>query len=163
MENLKIISNTSPLINLCKIDHLGLIEKLFGQIIIPEAVNYELFYNKAKTKLPELRFLFEKSIIIVKTVKNKNFVNLLRSKLDYGEAEAIALAVEMKADSIILDETEARKEADNLKIKKFGFIGILIKAKKNGLIDDIKSLIDMAIKNGFWLKKDLYNKIIRQL
>ncbi len=83
--------------------------------------------------------------------------------MDSGESEVIALAKEENADLVIIDEVDARRIADFHDLNKTGFIGILIKAKKNGLVDDVIRLIDIAVEKGFWINKDLYQQIFNSL
>jgi len=57
-----------------------------------------------------------------------------RSSIDYGEAEVIALALEKKTDLVLLDEKEAREVAERLGFRVLGTVGLLIWAKREGLI-----------------------------
>ncbi|MBI4646917.1 MAG: DUF3368 domain-containing protein, partial [Bacteroidia bacterium] len=157
MPNHKIIFNSSPLINLSKIDKLDLIEKLYSKIIIPNAVYEEVVVNaKHKDEIEEINKLIERKIINIKEVKDKYLVKAFRKDLDYGESEVIALALELKADLIVVDETDARRIAEIYEINKTGFIGILLKAHKTGLIHNFKILLDTTIKKGFWINRNLY-------
>ncbi len=64
---------------------------------------------------------------------------------------------------IIIDEIDARRIAELHNIKKVGFLGILIKAKQQQLLENVKDVLDLAISKGFWINKALYNTIILQL
>ena len=164
MENQVIISNSSPLINLSKINKLGIIEKLFKRIIIPEAVYKELIIQgSAKIESNKIKKLIEIGIIEVKKVKNINFVKALEKDLDFGESEVIALALELNSDLIILDETDARRNADLFNLRKVGFIGILLKAQNDGFIDNADELLDLAIEKGFWINRNLYSKLKKEM
>ncbi len=102
-----IVCDTSPITNLLQIGHLDVLEKLFGQVIIPEKVFEELsFYEHQKEKIENLEW------ISVKTVQNQKKVKLLNERLDSGEAEAIVLAKEINADIIIIDEKKGRVIAE---------------------------------------------------
>jgi len=160
-----VIFNSSPLINLSKLGKLGIIEKLFENVIVPRAVYNEIIVNgSGKDWQSDLENLFKLKIINIVDVKDMNLVKALRLEIDYGESEVIALALETNADLIILDEVDARKVAEMYDLKKNGFIGLLIKAKNKGIIEEnLKDMIDESIKKGFWINKKLYNKIIKQL
>jgi predicted nucleic acid-binding protein len=99
--------------------------------------------------------------IIVKEIQNKLAVDLLRSQLDYGEAETIVLAKELGADAMIIDEKKARKIAQLNGIPVIGTIGVLQSAKDKGLIPNIKTQLDGLIANGIWIDKALYQSIIQ--
>jgi hypothetical protein len=87
----------------------------------------------------------------------------LKKDLDKGEAEAITLALESRADLILLDESEARRTAALFDLPVSGFIGILLKAHKQGLIDNFKTTLDKAVDQGFYINADLYHRLVRQL
>jgi len=162
--NEKVIFNSSPLINLSKIKSLNLIEKIYGQVIIPEAVNEEVVISgKTKENIEGIIQLIEKDIVKIVKVKNRSLVKSFQMNLDYGESEVLALAIDMNASLIIIDEKEARQVADTYNLNKTGFIGILIKAEKLGLIDSAMDLIDLAIKKGFRINKNLYIKLKEKL
>ena len=69
-------------------------------------------------------------------------LQLLRRDLDDGESEVIALAVEQRADLVLLDESDARRTADLYSLSKTGIIGLLIRAKQEGHIDSLKVELD---------------------
>lgn len=164
MENQVIISNSSPLINLSKINKLGLIGKLFKKIIIPEAVYNELIVQgSAKSGSKRIKELIEAGIIEVKKAENLNFVKALEKDLDYGESEVIALALEMNAELIILDEADARRIAALYNLRKVGFIGILLKSQNEGFINNAIELLDLAIEKGFWINRKLYTKLKKNI
>ncbi len=156
----KIISNSSPLINLSKIGKLYLIKDLYNQIIIPEGVYNELIVRgESKEKTKDIYELIHKDIISVHQVKNYNLVKSFQKDLDYGESEVIALAIEENADLIIIDEVNARQIAGIYNLRKTGFIGVLLKAKEKGLIDSVMSYIDEAMNKGFWLNSKIYKSL----
>jgi hypothetical protein len=160
----KVICNSSPLINLSKIKRLDLLEKIYQQIIIPTAVYDELIIKGAsKEGVNELQNLIEKNIINIQKVNNTSFVKALNKDLDYGESEVIALALEVKADLVVIDEKNARMIAEIYDLKKTGFLGVLIKAKREGYIKSVKSYLEQIREKGFWIDKRLYDKILEKL
>jgi predicted nucleic acid-binding protein len=93
---MKIVSNASPLINLARIGQLDLLQQLYGQLTIPEAVWHEVVVEGAGQ--PGAKAVEAASWIQIQPVTNRELVQSLRQELDAGEAEAIALALEMKSD-----------------------------------------------------------------
>jgi len=142
-----IISDTSCLIALQKIDLLDVLQKLYGEIIITEEVK-----NEYGTSLPEW--------IITTKVKNIDKQLDLESKLDKGEASAIALALEIENSTLIIDEIKGRKIAQSLQLKIIGTIGILVLANKRGILNDILGPILKLVNSGFRMSDKLINSII---
>ncbi|WP_303884140.1 DUF3368 domain-containing protein, partial [Acetomicrobium mobile] len=86
------------------------------------------------------------------------------TQLDYGEAEVIALALEMGARLVLLDEKEAREFARKLGLKVLGTIGLLIWAKKEGIIDNLKVYLDaLQMKAGFRVSQQLYKQVLKEV
>jgi hypothetical protein len=96
-----------------------------------------------------------------RSVANRSLLDSLRLELDAGEAESIALAVELKADFVLLDERLARRIATGLGLKVAGLLGVLVEAKRRGLIVLVKPILDALItKAGFWVGRDLYARVL---
>ncbi len=160
----KIVSNASPIINLAKINKLDLLEKLYQKIIIPRAVFKELIERAHdKENIQAIKSIIDNNIIDVQEVQSDVLVTALEKDLDPGESAAIALAVEIKAELVILDERDARETAEIYNLKKTGFIGILMKAKQKGFIDSVEKYLDQAIEKGFWIDEKLYQSIIKKI
>lgn len=95
-------------------------------------------------------------------IANKMLVALLQIEVDAGEAEAIALAVELKADLLLLDERRGRTIASRLGLKFIGLLGVIIEAKHRGLVSTVKPILDSLIaKAGFWITGDLYARVLQ--
>jgi len=163
MPDYKVVFNSSPIINLYKIDKLDLIRQLYGTVYIPFAVFEEIVLSSFEDQANKIKSLVDSGVIKVMNVSNPLLTKTLADKLDKGESEAIVLALEMKADLLILDETEARKFADLYEISKTGFIGILLSAYKKDLVNDVFALIQKAIDYGFWINPVLINELKKTL
>ena len=148
--------------NLAIIGQLHLIQELFGEIIIPKEVWAELIIEgKGKPGTNEIEKA--KWIKVVK-VKNDSLVKTLTKDLDVGESAAIALAIEKKANLLLLDETDARNLAEFYNLTKTGVLGILMRAKKRSLIKQIKPTLEkLRIQAHFWIKPDLYDAILSEM
>lgn len=99
------------------------------------------------------------SWIEIKSIRDRQPLKYLHD-LDKGEAEVIILANEINADLVIIDEKAGREFAEHFNLKLTGTIGVLLKAKETGLIQEIKSLLNKMIENCIWIYKKLTDKII---
>ena len=139
-----IVSDSSPLISLAIIGKLDLLEKLYKEIVVPSAV-YQEVTEKEKPFSKELRrFLSNRS----KQIVNRLAVEVLISDIGIGESETIILALEEKPDLVLIDDLKARKFAKMYGLEIIGTMGILLEAKKNGLVTEIKPLISELLLNG---------------
>ncbi|SHG00708.1 hypothetical protein SAMN05444483_10473 [Salegentibacter echinorum] len=154
-----IISDTTPIISLLKINELEILHKAYQSIIIPEAVFKEIERGKNKDYYTDISKL---DWIKVMEIKNKNAVTNL-NYLDSGEAEVIILAREIRADLVIIDEILGRKFAKNAGLIVTGTIGVLIKAKKMKLINNVLPLLEEMQNKGIWIDKGLKEKILIML
>ncbi len=155
-----VVSDTSPINNLAAINQLHLLHQLYGTVLIPEAVYQELtdpdFPVAGATEVQTFNW------IQTRAVSDRTLVEALSSELDIGEAEAIALAVEIQADQVLIDERRGRLVATRLNLRYTGILGILVEAKSQGLIAEIKPLLDALInKAGFWVAEPLYNGVLK--
>jgi uncharacterized protein len=138
-----VISDTSVISNFFLIGQLDLLRRVYGKLVIPKKVADEL------TELSEFGhntdWLFDTYWIDIQQVKNRTDVFPLLSILDAGEAEAIVLMQELKADLLLVDDGKARSYAQSHGLTITGSIGTLIKAKNVGEISMIKPLMDDLI------------------
>lgn len=145
---MKAVSNTSPIILLEKAGHLWILEKLFKEIIIPPAVDKE-WLRPGGYKLPDWLLVSQLSS------KAKRNAEDLKKKIDKGEAEAIALFQTIKADRLLLDDLKARKQAKSMGLPVVGTIGILVTAKRKGIIPEITPVINTLKKHRYYLSDEI--------
>ncbi len=155
-----VVSNTSPIFYLSTIGQLDLLRQLYDEIVIPNTVFQEITNvgntDVSATVVPTLNW------IKIQSTTDLTLVNTLSHELDPGEAEAIALAVELDADRLLIDERLGRNAAIRLGLKVTGVLGILIAAKRKNLIQEVKPLLDTLIKQvGFWIDEQLYTEILQ--
>ncbi|WP_292749607.1 DUF3368 domain-containing protein [Nostoc sp. NMS4] len=99
----------------------------------------------------------------IQSVTNKQLVKKLEFNLDQGEAEAIILAVELNANQLLIDERLGRQEANKLGLSLIGVLGMLLIAKKKGLISNVKSVMDDLItQTTFRVGDQLYYRILKE-
>ena len=155
------ISDASPLIALSRINQLHLLKHLFGNVIVPKGVFYELT-EKGQDKAGQEQ-IRNASWIKSQEVRDKDFVEkLMMEGLSEVDASVIALAVERKADIVIVDDKVVREAAKKEGLTITGTIGIIIQAKKLGLIESVKEALDDLKQNGFWIKKKRYQEALRE-
>jgi uncharacterized protein len=156
-----VISDTSIITNLAAIQHLQLLPQLHNQVIIPEAVYREL--TDIDPPVPGSVEVQAATWIEIRQVVNRNTVERLQQqvRLDLGESEAIALALELSADLLLIDERRGRAEANRLGLRITGILGILVEAKHQHLILAVKPLMDALIATSeFRISSALYNQIL---
>ncbi len=154
-----VVSNTSPISNLAAIGQLELLQQLYGNIIIPPAVYQELI-NSGDTD-PATLAVQTLDWIQTQPVLDRVLLETLQTNLDPGEAEAITLAVEIKADRLIIDERRGRNEAMRLGLQVTGLLGIVLAAKQQGLIPLVQPILDDLRANSFWIRDALYAEVLR--
>ena len=150
-----VVSNTSPLTNLASVGLFDLLRRSYSQINIPERVWDEL--NAMGKAWPGSQEAAASDWIHRHIVKNRFLVRALRRDIDRGEAESIVLALELGADMILPDEKEGRNTARRMKLKPVGVIGVLLEAKKKGLLNSVRPHLDSLRQiAGFWIEESLY-------
>jgi len=156
-----VVSNTSPLTNMAAIGQFDLLHRLFGEIIIPEGIWAEL---NAYGKIWPGRNEVETAPWIKRTIiQDRALVTTLRRDLDLGEAESIALALDFRADLLLLDEMEGRHAAQRLGIRVLGVVGILLQAKKRGEIEQAKPFLEALRQTaGFYLSDALFQAALEE-
>lgn len=166
---LKIVSNASPLIFAAKISFLDHIQNLYGKVIIPQSVFDETVEKGIEKKAPNA-VLIQKAVAegwIVITPLNQKAKGELEvlvaiPDISQGEAEAIALARQEKADWLIIDERAGTITAKTWGVKTIGLLGVVIEAMRRGLInfDDLKSYYDKLSRTEFRLRYRDYKRAI---
>ncbi len=142
-----------------KLNRLELLQLLYTQIHIPLAVYKEIEAGRTKVYYKDLSKI---DWINITEIQDRKAIRYFLD-LDAGEAEAIVLATEINADLIILDEKLGRFYAKHANLKVTGTIGILIKAKTAGLIEDMRSLLDELTNKEVWIGEKLKSEIIKRV
>lgn len=144
-----VVSNASPLIAFQQIGRLDLLRHLFGTITIPPSVVRET----ARTLGLRPDWLVERPL-------TRAMDDRLLASLDEGEGEAIALALELRADWLVLDDLPARRIAEGVGLPVVGSLGIVVRAKQRGLLPAAKPLVDALIANGLFVGSALYLDVL---
>jgi hypothetical protein len=152
-----IVADTTPLSVFLRIGRIDLVQSLVSTLYIPEAVAVELdrgqkFFGQWREQMPFVQVL---------RLEPSPLLALLKSGLDMGEAEAIALAVERKTELLLIDEAQGRAMARRLSIEVIGSVGLVLLAKERGLVPAVLPVLDdLRARGGLWLSDAFYESIV---
>ena len=160
-----VVSDTTPLISLLKINRIDLLEKLFGDVLIPQAVFDELTVDERfRLEADEIR---QKKFIVVKPVNNPESASILKraAGLDQGESEAIVLSDELKADLLLMDEAKGRNVSAQMGLRIMGTIGILMAAYEEHELtsDEVRECVDGLQRAGRHIGQRHYQMLLSRL
>ncbi len=142
------VTDSSPLIALERISRLDLLPTVLGVVVAPTAVVRE--FGSRPGWLEE------------RVVQNQALVRALRERVDAGEAEAIALAAELSAPAVLLDERRARRVAIEVGVPVLGTVGMLLRAKQRGHLHAVRPVLDALDAAGFHLAKSLRTEALNR-
>jgi len=115
-----VVSNTSPILNLAIIGEISLLRDQFGEVLIPGAVLEELRVEENLPGSQGVRDAIKAGWLRIEKVTQDPLVRAMQRDLDRGEAEAIALAMQVNAGLVLMDERDGRKAAKSMKLKVVG-------------------------------------------
>ena len=158
-----VVSDTTPLISLLKINRIDLLEKLFGDVLIPQAVFDELTVDERfRLEADEIR---QKKFIVVKPVNNPESASILKraAGLDQGESEAIVLSDELKADLLLMDEAKGRNVSAQMGLRIMGTIGILMAAYEEHELtsDEVRECVNGLQRAGRHIGQRHYQMLLK--
>jgi predicted nucleic acid-binding protein len=154
-----VISNTSPLFYLHQLGCLDLLQKLYGQIVIPKAVFEELEEGRRQGEcVPDVQGC---DWIKIRSVRIPSLVRLV-TDFGAGEAQVLALALEEPNCLVILDERLAREVAELQNLRITGTAGVLLKAKQQGYISAVRPLLDNLMQSNFRLSDQVRIMILKR-
>lgn len=157
---MKIVCDSTALIGLAKIGNLELLEKIFGEIFVPNAVFVEVV-DRGKGR-PGTKEVQDARWIRKRTVKDNRTVEMLVAEMGRGEAEVLVLGKELNADWLILDDERARNSAQSAEFHIIGLGGILLLAKQLGFIPAVKPLLDQLESKNFRLGIRVRKEILKK-
>ncbi len=143
----KAVTNSTCLIGLERIERLDILPQVFDTVFAPPAVAKEV-----RTSLDWLR---------VQAVANPSVTIALRTQMDEGEAEAIALALELENVLLILDDKKARRVAQQIGMKVIGTVGMLLRAKRQGVIAEVKPILLKLTEANFRISQGIIQEALR--
>jgi len=154
MKNGLVIADSGPIISLAYAEKLWILDEIFDDVKIPNAVWEELTLDKEKPFVPQIQDYFSQKVLKIKSFNELTFA------MDYGESESVILYKEISADFLLIDDKKARKFAENFDIKCIGTIGLLKVAKDKGIIQELRSIFECFIQNKRFYSINLLNRVL---
>jgi uncharacterized protein len=155
-----VVADTSVIVNLARVGHARLLQKIYHEVWIPGKVAEEFtrlasanphFYGLQLPAWLQIR----DPIMIPQHIQTNDL-------LDDGECAALALALEMPADAVLIDEENGRMIAAELGLKRVGILGILLRAKKDGLVPALNPIFESLQRDAnFWVSLSLRQEILQ--
>ena len=155
-----VVADTSVLINLCRVGQGGLFRSLFQEVVIPPEVASEFF--RLASAVPKFAGLVLPDGIRQQPATTTPALLRSASGLDPGETAALALAVEIQADAVLLDERRGREVAIQLGLRTVGILGLLVQAKSAGFLPAVRPILDALQRDaGFWTSESLRKQVLQ--
>jgi uncharacterized protein len=149
-----VVSDTSPLTALLITGHAEILPTLFREVAIPEAVRDELL--RKHPILPQW-------LKIIAVTDRTKVIQYLET-VDAGEAEAIGLARQINADHLLIDERKGRRLASHEGVAVIGLLGVVLLAKRNGVIYSARHLLDRVQREGgLYLSGDIREAALKSV
>lgn len=139
-----VVGDASVFIALQRVGEMPLLNRVFGEVHVPDAVWREVFAETGTG-----RDLVAPAWVVRHPVRHSKDPQL--AALDPGEAAAILLAHEIGADLLLIDEAAGRRVATSRGLKVTGVVGILIEARHRGEIQSLRQTLERLRTAGFWL------------
>lgn len=142
----RAVTNSTCLIGLERIERLEILPQVFSPLFVPSAVQKEVGISE--------------DWLTVRSVENEGVVATLKIQIDEGEAEAIALAMELGDVFLVLDDKNARRIALQMSLKVIGTVGVLLRAKQQGIIPEVKPILTALQQENFRISEAIVQKAI---
>lgn len=149
-----VIADSGPIFSLVLVDKLSILDQIFSQIKIPNAVWEEITRDESKPFVGKIKQYFNGK------VQNINGINELNFVMDFGESESVLLYQETNADFLLIDDRKARLIAENLGINCIGTLGLLSVAKDRGIINELRPIFASFLENNRYYSMILINRIL---
>ena len=153
----KAIINASPLIFLSRSQHLDLLQGFADEVWVPEPVATEILqrsqHDITARAIKQTEWLITKSVSHIPTI-------VIEWRLGTGESSVLALAAEHPGIEAIIDDLAGRKCAASLNIPVRGTLGIVLVAKKRGLIPKARPVIEDMMAAGLYLSRKVMDEAL---
>lgn len=157
-----VVADAGPLIHLSLIGRIDLLPALYGRIVVPERV-YREVVDQGEDLPGSAELRGADWIDLSSHSPDNHLFRLLQAQLDPGEAAAICLAQESRADLVLSDDRQARLAAERLGIRIKGTLGILVEAKRRGEIEALAPALAELKEKGTWLSERLVVRVLSEV
>lgn len=153
-----VVADTSVILNLCRVQHEHLLPPLFGHVLIP----YEVATEFERLARVGSRFVgLQLPVWIEQVAAPSPPAVIIEANLDLGETAALTLCLSSRADALLMDESLGRALAAQLGLKPIGIIGILLEARRRGLIGAVEPVLERLESDaGFWIAPGLRRRVL---
>jgi predicted nucleic acid-binding protein len=156
----RFVVNASPIIFLAAVDALSLLPQLVGEIVVPRAVLGEVLAPKVPhpvlLTLPSTAWVhLEEDVAVPAAVAGWD--------LGAGESQVLALALSRRGSEVVLDDLQARRCAQSLRLPTTGTLGVILRAKRRGLIPAARPIVEKLLERSFYLAHDLLEAALAQV
>ena len=155
-----IVCDTSPLLLFARADRLGLLSALYQRVVVPGAVLQEVNVQ-ADEPARQIQVHVQQDVFQRKEAQGRS-LDAVGENMGRGERAAIALARELDAELVVLDDEQGRTEARRHGLSITGSIGILIEAKERDVIASMRRELDRLVGEGLWIDEQLYDRVLRE-
>jgi predicted nucleic acid-binding protein len=152
-----IVSDSTPLVAFARLGRLDLLRRIVQHVLIPQAVMQEFTEGKNRPGAEEIRSASWVEVRVVGTIPPE-----ILPLLDRGEAEVIALAEEVSADELLLDERAARAVAVARGLRVIGTAGLLVRAKEQGMINAVRPILEQMQARGIRYSRQFLDDLFRE-
>ena len=156
----EVVADTGPLIALARIGELDLLRRLYGRVVLPPAVKGELAIGSDRPGARVLGAALAAGWISVRSVSDRVSVRELSMLLDPGEAEAIVLAAQRRAQVLLIDDARGRRIARRRGVPVAGVAGVLLAAKSRGEIAAVGPFLRKLSGAGYRLSPQLVAEVL---
>ncbi len=163
----RVVSDASPLVILARIGLLSLLEKLFGEVHVPQAVYDEVVPSEPEEEeRPGSREVAQARsqgwLRVHPTPPPEELRRYRRPGLSRADASVIALAVRQRADVVLADERALRRALQARGFRVVGVGGLLLRAKERGLLPSVREPLERARREGLRIHPALVERILRE-
>lgn len=154
-----VVTDAGPLIHLGSCNCLWVLKDLFGRVLVPSSVWKEATAHRSLPGAAEVIQANWLEVVSAPTVKTRpRFAGLA---LHEGERDGLELALELPADLFLSDDQAAVRAARAVDVAVVGSVGVLIRAKENGLLNEVLPKLRMMQSRGFWMSKRFVGTVAR--
>jgi predicted nucleic acid-binding protein len=146
-----VVADASPLIAFAQIGQLHILQALFPTLAVPPVVAREIVPS-----VPSQPWIVERAL--AQPIPSP----VLQASLGAGETEAISLALELEAGQLLVDDRAARLLAEGLGLMVIGTLGVLLAAKRKGLITAVRPMVDALLERNFWISPQLVDRALAE-